>query len=150
MSKRVQAGKHKDYPRSGAYRSWEGAVQRCTNPKATGYAEYGGAGIGMHAAWRESFAAFLADMGERPAGTTLDRFPNRTGNYEPGNCRWATPREQNFNKTTQVRVIEFSGESLHLTEWAERIGISVPGLINRLRTMPLARALTEPRQGAGR
>lgn len=140
---RNQQGKHKRYPRTRTYRSWEGVVQRCANPNANGYAEYGGAGITVSARWLK-FENFLADMGERPQGKTLDRFPDQHGNYEPSNCRWATPREQNFNKTTQVRIIEFGGESLHLVEWAERIGISVPGLIKRLRVLPIERALTKP------
>ena len=71
---------------------------RCFNPNSDHYAEYGGAGITTCDRWKDSFAAFLDDMGERPEGKTLDRFPNRTGNYEPGNCRWATPLEQARNR----------------------------------------------------
>lgn len=68
-------------------------IQRCYNPKATGYAKYGGRGIAVCDRWRYSFKNFLDDMGERPKGKTLHRIdPN--GNYEPGNCKWATPQEQ--------------------------------------------------------
>lgn len=76
------------------YKSWDAAKQRCFNPRDDHFPAYGGRGITMCPAWRSSFAAFLADMGERPEGTTLDRYPNNDGNYEPGNCRWATPAQQ--------------------------------------------------------
>jgi len=72
-------------------------VQRCTNPNTPGWKWYGGAGITVCARWCE-FTGFLADMGERPEGKTLDRYPNPAGNYEPGNVRWATPYEQRHNR----------------------------------------------------
>ena len=69
---------------------------RCENPNATRYADYGGRGITVCDRWHD-FAGFLADMGEQPPGLTLDRKDN-DGNYEPGNCRWATRAEQNRNQ----------------------------------------------------
>jgi hypothetical protein len=72
-------------------------LSRCTNPKATGYENYGGRGITVCSRWW-SFENFLRDMGPRPEGLTLDRYPNNDGNYEPGNCRWATPKEQGENR----------------------------------------------------
>lgn len=83
---------------SPAYRSWAAAKARCTNPRDGKWKDYGGRGITMCARWRRSFTAFLDDMGTRPTGTSLDRYPDNDGNYEPGNCRWATPLEQRHNQ----------------------------------------------------
>ena len=76
------------------YSSWHMMIQRTTNPKATKFALWGGRGIAVCERWR-TFENFLADMGPRPKGTSLDRFPDANGNYEPGNARWATIGEQN-------------------------------------------------------
>ena len=82
---------------SPTYKSWQAMIARCTNPKHPHYKHYGGRGIKICEAWLKSFPAFLADVGERPDGLTLDRKDNE-GNYEPGNCRWATVLEQNRNR----------------------------------------------------
>lgn len=79
------------------YNSWASMIARCVDPNATKYALYGGRGIKVCDRWRK-FENFLADMGPRPPGTSIDRFPNPDGNYEPTNCRWATPREQRLNQ----------------------------------------------------
>lgn len=78
------------------YKSWTAMKTRCDNPKSTNYPGWGGRGIAYVSAWAD-FRQFLADMGPRPDGTSLDRIDN-DGNYEPGNCRWATPTEQNRNR----------------------------------------------------
>lgn len=79
------------------YDIWVLMRQRCNNPKAKGFRYYGGRGITVCQRW-DSFEAFLNDMGERPPGLTLDRI-EADGNYEPGNCRWATWETQNRNKS---------------------------------------------------
>lgn len=100
----IGSGKDNGYYRHGgcsgrispSYRSWVSMIQRCTNPKAAMWQYYGGRGIEVCARWKD-FANFLADMGERPSGKTLDRINGSLG-YEPGNCRWATPKEQAKNR----------------------------------------------------
>lgn len=78
------------------YRTWTQMIQRCTNPKASNFADYGGRGITVCEPWR-TFAIFYSDMGPRPPGKTLDRIDGTKG-YQPGNCRWATPLEQRHNR----------------------------------------------------
>lgn len=88
---------------SRTYCSWQAMKTRCLNPRASNYERYGGRGITVCKRWLR-FRNFLADMGERPEGMTLDRYPNYNGNYEPGNCRWAggwkqTRKHGAFNAT---------------------------------------------------
>jgi hypothetical protein len=87
--KHGHSGKHV----SPTYHSWLSMIKRCEYPACNGFNRYGGAGVKVCERWHV-FANFLADMGERPEGRTLDRYPDARGNYEPGNCRWATRIEQ--------------------------------------------------------
>ncbi len=84
--------RYKNGKQSLTYQSWRHMKTRCQNPNCPDYKNYGGRGITVCERWMD-FANFLEDMGERPENTTLDRI-NNDGNYEPGNCRWTTPREQ--------------------------------------------------------
>lgn len=81
---------------SRAYRSWQAMKQRCRNSNAPNYSRYGGRGITVCERWLV-FENFYADMGLRPEGTTLDRI-DPDGDYEPGNCQWATPHRQRVNQ----------------------------------------------------
>ena len=94
--------------------------------------------------WHD-YEAFLADMGEVPSSThSIDRIDGTKG-YEPGNCRWATYTEQNRNRPSVNRRLEWRGESLVLTEWAERIGMHAETLRGRIRKgWPVERALGTP------
>lgn len=83
--------------RSVTYATWHDMVNRCLNPNNSNYPSYGGRGIVVCDRWRESFENFLEDMGEKPEGLSIDRI-NNDGNYEPGNCRWATPKQQANNR----------------------------------------------------
>lgn len=90
--------------KSAEYGIWTGMIQRCENPNVKAFSRYGGRGITVCEAWRNSFEAFLADVGRRPSARhSIDRYPNNDGNYEPGNVRWATPPEQMLNKTHPKR-----------------------------------------------
>lgn len=101
--------------------TWEGMIQRCHNPNATKYETYGGRGITVCARWRV-FKNFLEDMGLRPAGTTLDRIDSN-GNYEPGNCRWASQKDQTENTRRIVRVI-YEGREYCLKEACKAAGVN--------------------------
>ncbi len=103
------------------YSSWVSMKERCSNPKATRFEHYGGRGIRVADRW-QSFDNFLADMGERPPGTTLDRIDNN-GNYEPGNCRWATLKEQQRNRNVSI-LITYKGETKTLHEWSQIVGLT--------------------------
>jgi hypothetical protein len=124
------------------YRVWQNMLSRCVNPNAAGFKCYGARGITVCERWRK-LENFLADTGERPPGMSLDRIDNN-GNYEPGNCRWATRSEQQRN-TRQTRLITFNGETRCLAEWTELLGFSKNGLRNRLaKGWPVEKALTTP------
>lgn len=114
-----------------AYESWSAMIQRCTNPNRPSYKKYGAIGVTVCARWLESFEAFHEDMGDRPTGTTLDRFPDPNGNYEPGNTRWATSTEQARNRRNtkfkphepdQIRHLASLGYGMR--EIGRRFGVS--------------------------
>jgi len=116
--------------KSATYATWDGMIQRCCNPKSPTYRKYGARGIKICHRWM-NFENFLADMGERPPGKTIDRIDSRKG-YSPDNCRWATIFEQNANTTRNVWVT-VNGETLILSEWARRLNVHRTTLGHRYR-----------------
>lgn len=126
------------YYKHPTYKTWCMMITRCTNPRYSKYSFYGGRGITVHESWLK-FDAFLADVGLRPKGTTLDRVDNN-GNYEPGNVRWATKAEQMRN-TRSTHFITFNNETMCATDWAARLGITNRAMFHRLRRWPLDRVM---------
>jgi len=104
---------------SPTYRAWHGMKQRCENPNSEVFKDYGGRGVKVCVKWSE-FENFLKDMGECPKGLEIDRI-NNDGNYEPGNCRWTTKKQNQSNKRN-TRFVLFGGERVTLTEAARRTG----------------------------
>lgn len=95
-------GHGRDFKHSKTYRAWVHMNERCRNPNCISYPNYGARGITVCERWRNSFKAFLADMGESPVGLSIERI-NNDGNYEPSNCKWATRKEQNNNRRKKRR-----------------------------------------------
>jgi hypothetical protein len=106
-------------------------IERCTNPNSPTYKNYGARGVTVCARWRK-FEDFYADVGSRPPGTSLDRYPNKSGNYEPGNVRWATRLEQNNNMRTN-RLFTAFGKTLTLRQWSIEVGIPKEKIRGRIR-----------------
>lgn len=112
------------------YATWADMRKRCLSPTNRNWPYYGGRGITICKRW-DSFQNFVADMGERPPGTTLDREDN-DGPYSPENCRWATHKEQGRNKRWTVRV-EMDGSLVRLADLAERYNIRFNVLRKRVQ-----------------
>ena len=110
---------------SRAYSTWQAMRRRCTNTTHRDYPHYGGRGVSVCERWA-SFADFLADMGEPKPGQTIDRI-DVNGDYEPGNCRWASRQEQSNNRRVNV-VIQTATGSRCMAEFARQEGISYSSL----------------------
>jgi hypothetical protein len=121
------------------YFAWKTMHRRCTDPKHPRWAYYGGRGISVCDRWRD-YGNFLADMGERPDGASIDRI-DMDGHYTPENCRWATRKEQARNKSNS-RFVEWDGRRQTIAAWAEEQGIGESTLRARLRLKPLDIAMT--------
>jgi hypothetical protein len=126
------------------YQAWSQMKNRCTNPSAPKYKNYGGRGITICERWLESFDNFLADMGPRPSPVhSLDRRKNHLG-YAPGNCRWATSTEQNRN-TRRTRNVQVNGATMLLIEALDVYGVSRRTFYERVKGgMSDAEALLTP------
>jgi hypothetical protein len=117
------------HSRTPIYRAWKGMLERCEKPSHKSYAYYGGRGITVCKRWH-SFENFLADMGARPDGMSLERRDNNKG-YTPSNCYWATRAAQMAN-TRNSLMLEVRGTRKHAREWAASIGITQRGLAARI------------------
>lgn len=125
------------------YTIWRNMRSRCVNPSDPNYVKYGARGIHICDEWRMDFVNFLRDMGRCPDGCSIERIDN-DGHYEPGNCRWATAKEQANNRRSS-RYITHDGETLTLSQWADRAGIRLQTLHFRLKLgWTVERALTTP------
>ena len=124
------------------FRIWTSMLSRCNTPSSGSYKNYGAKGIKVCPEW-SSFEKFLLDMGLPENDNQIERI-NNNGNYEPGNCKWATRKEQCRNRSTS-HFIEFNGSKKTLTEWAEIIGISPQGLRRRIFALnwSIEKALTK-------
>src|SRR6266496_1247415 len=112
------------------YGVWLRMRDRCENPANQDWLRYGGRGIAVCAEWQR-FETFARDMGPRPPGLEIDRIDNN-GDYEPGNCRWATRLEQ-ANNVSRNHLLEHDGVSLTVSEWSRRTGIKAQTILARLR-----------------
>lgn len=128
--------------RSPTYSSWASMRERCDRPSATKFSTYGAVGITYQESWKQ-FKHFLADMGERPPGTTLDRRDNSKG-YSKDNCRWATPKQQQRNMRSN-HLITYNGVTQCAAAWAEVTGVRAPLIVQRIkRGLSVEQALTIP------
>ena len=130
---------------SREYDTWMSMLHRCSNSAVKAYKNYGGRGISVCARWADpvtGFASFSADMGHRPPGMTLDRQDN-DGNYEPDNCRWATPTEQGNNRRNNCRI-EIGGVSKTAAEWSDETGLLSATIRRRLNARWDASRLLTP------
>jgi hypothetical protein len=132
------------------YHLWHTMIARCHNPAAAAYRYYGARGIQVCARWRESFAAFAADMGVRPVGLELDRI-DPDGPYEPGNVRWLNRRMQKLNRVQRSdhytpRPIEWNGATYAISDLAAIAGVSYGLLYSRLidQGMDVQAAISKP------
>lgn len=141
-----------DYPRyfthnkskTPTYVSWRAMKCRCANISDPSYPRYGAIGISVCDRWANSFENFLCDMGERPVNASLDRYPNKNGNYEPSNCRWATPAMQARNKKTNI-MLTIDGVIKSLPEWCDIYLLKQDTVRARLdKGMNAKDALTQP------
>jgi len=132
---RINNATHGGARRSGknaAYHVWSNMIDRCYQPKNKRFPRYGGRGIKVCPRWRRSFGNFLADMGPRPSfAHSIDRFPNQDGDYEPGNCRWATNTEQARNKSNNY-LITYRDKTQCLSAWCEELNIPYARTILRI------------------
>ena len=114
------------------YSTWFAMHERCRTEKNPSYARYGGRGIRVCERWKD-YANFLEDMGRKPSSAhSIDRIDSN-GDYEPSNCRWATHREQQNNKCSNLKIT-FDGKTMTAAEWARHMGLRPSAVVKRLRS----------------
>lgn len=112
------------------YSSWNAMISRCTRPENDNFKHYGGRGISVCERWK-SVELFLEDMGRPSPGQQIDRI-DVNGNYEPGNCRWVSAKENANNRRNNVLISAFGAE-MPAIEWSEKLGVPRPTIATRLR-----------------
>ena len=120
------------------HRAWSNMIERCGTESHQNYANYGGRGITVCDLWLNSFENFLADVGPRPSPQhSIDRYPDNNGNYEPGNVRWATKKQQSQNtrstKLTREAVDKIRSSNSSQSNLAREFGVN-PSNISRVRS----------------
>lgn len=119
--------------RTPEYVAWINMKNRCGDSNREDFKFYGAIGVKVCEEWKDDFGAFLAHVGMRPSPRhSIDRHPNKTGNYEPGNVRWATNIQQCNNRRSN-RMITYRGETCTMAEWARRYGLKLSVVHARLK-----------------
>jgi hypothetical protein len=127
------------------WKTWQAMHGRCSHPSVNGYERYGGRGIKVCERWK-LFENFFEDMGERPAGASLDRI-DVNGDYEPGNCRWSSRIEQARNRRDSIKFT-WNGVTKHINQWAEETSLSIDTIAQRIKAgWPQEEILTVPWRG---
>ncbi len=132
LKARVVHGHARNGKSSAEYRAWQNMKNRCYSVNLKCYPNYGGRGIIVCDKWKDDFELFLSDVGRRPSSKhSLDR-PNTNGNYEPGNVRWATKKQQQQN-TRDNRWFEYEGERLVVSDWANKLKVAPNTILHHLK-----------------
>lgn len=128
--------------RKKMYSVWSDMFSRCQNPNNKSFSRYGAKGIDVCDRW-QFFENFLADMGQRPDGFTIDRINGSLG-YSPENCRWASAHDQSRNKSNN-KVLDFEGKSMIVNDWAVFLGVPRTLIRDRLKMgWSVEKTLTTP------
>jgi hypothetical protein len=132
MNFKQKHGHCTDGRHSRIYQVWGMMKDRCFNPNNPRYSDYGGRGITVCESWRHSFQSFYDDVGPRPSDTHSIERINNNGNYEPGNVRWATKEEQNFNRRN-THLVTIGGVTRSIGQWAKAVGLHRSVIGNRVK-----------------
>lgn len=141
-SKKVNGqNRRKPYRNTALYRKYWSMIDRCCHPTSKAWKRYGGRGITVCDRWKESFDAFVSDMGVPEPKMTLERIDNNKG-YSPENCRWATMQEQQRNRRDTVRIT-FNGKTKCIAEWAKELNVTPQAISYRIKAGYLPKEIIE-------